>query len=152
MQYFVKDLGLFSKTDHMAAARAMIQSLNRSIAWQYLLLDENLLSQCVISPGEVVMEKYMCAVCEIVGATWFCSNCKVPRYCSGECQRIHWKFGGHKRECVEREWSSLGPTRNCAASSQKMHWKFAAHGQECVERKRRWHCFTERHQSLLICW
>ena len=27
-----------------------------------------------------------------------CSRCKVPRYCSRECQSKHWKFG-HKKQC-----------------------------------------------------
>jgi len=29
-----------------------------------------------------------------------CSRCKIPKYCSQECQIKHWKYGGHKAECA----------------------------------------------------
>ena len=28
-----------------------------------------------------------------------CSRCKVTKYCSAECQKEHWKKGGHKKLC-----------------------------------------------------
>lgn len=30
-----------------------------------------------------------------------CSACKAVRYCSGKCQRRHWRAGGHKEECCK---------------------------------------------------
>ena len=30
-----------------------------------------------------------------------CSRCKQAFYCDSDCQRVHWKRGGHKRACKE---------------------------------------------------
>ena len=32
-----------------------------------------------------------------------CSRCKMTFYCSAECQKTHWKTGGHKQHCVRAE-------------------------------------------------
>ena len=37
-----------------------------------------------------------------------CSRCKIAFYCSVECQRKHWKEGGHKRHCVPMAEQSSG--------------------------------------------
>ena len=29
-----------------------------------------------------------------------CTRCKMTFYCSTECQKTHWKTGGHKQHCV----------------------------------------------------
>jgi hypothetical protein len=29
-----------------------------------------------------------------------CSGCRVMLYCSKDCQRTHWKAGGHKGQCA----------------------------------------------------
>lgn len=47
-----------------------------------------------------------CANCnmrsaEVEGGTKACSLCKVKRYCSKECQLLHWKEGGHKGRCPQ---------------------------------------------------
>ncbi|XP_039012577.1 ubiquitin carboxyl-terminal hydrolase 17-like [Hibiscus syriacus] len=41
--------------------------------------------------------KYQCAVC-FAPTTTRCSRCKSVRYCSGNCQIMHWRQG-HKDEC-----------------------------------------------------
>lgn len=45
-----------------------------------------------------------CASCrafEPVGVNFkCCARCRVPFYCSVECQRRHWKQGGHKEQCM----------------------------------------------------
>ena len=28
-----------------------------------------------------------------------CAKCQTARYCSRECQRVHWRTGGHKARC-----------------------------------------------------
>jgi hypothetical protein len=28
-----------------------------------------------------------------------CSGCHAVQYCNPECQKKHWKIGGHKKEC-----------------------------------------------------
>ena len=30
-----------------------------------------------------------------------CGRCKVIMYCNVNCQKWHWKEGGHKQECKE---------------------------------------------------
>ena len=40
-----------------------------------------------------------CALCESTYANKRCGGCRVRWYCSKECQTLHWKKGGHKREC-----------------------------------------------------
>ena len=46
--------------------------------------------------GEVT---HFCALCESRNANKRCGGCRVRWYCSKECQVLHWKRGGHKREC-----------------------------------------------------
>ena len=29
-----------------------------------------------------------------------CSRCRGAKYCSAACQKVHWKQGGHKQECI----------------------------------------------------
>jgi hypothetical protein len=45
-----------------------------------------------------------CIVCEKEGDETTilkrCAKCKVPKYCSTECQVSHWK-SGHKAECAK---------------------------------------------------
>ena len=40
-----------------------------------------------------------CDLCESRNANKRCGGCRVRWYCSKECQVLHWKRGGHKREC-----------------------------------------------------
>ena len=40
-----------------------------------------------------------CGNCGKAG-TLQCARCKAVRYCSGACQKTHWKKGGHKKACV----------------------------------------------------
>ncbi|XP_067683775.1 histone-lysine N-methyltransferase EHMT1-like [Haliotis asinina] len=38
-----------------------------------------------------------------------CGQCQGPLYCSKECQRKHWKEGGHKKECRGFVWALPKP-------------------------------------------
>ena len=40
---------------------------------------------------------YACYKCHKADAAQFCGKCRFASYCSGECQRIHWKV--HKAIC-----------------------------------------------------
>ena len=31
-----------------------------------------------------------------------CARCEVPFYCDSDCQKTHWKQGGHKAWCIEK--------------------------------------------------
>ncbi|CAN8312356.1 unnamed protein product [Cochlearia groenlandica] len=53
-------------------------------------------------------ELHVCARC-LAPAKTRCSRCKSVRYCSGECQVIHWRLA-HKDECV--------PVETCSHSSE----------------------------------
>jgi hypothetical protein len=45
---------------------------------------------------------FKCATCGISKLKLLrCSRCCVVYYCDRECQRVGWKSGGHKKECVE---------------------------------------------------
>lgn len=81
LRYLVKNLGLVATTghlEHIAETSAFVGDL---------------------PPGRADLEKYECSSCDAVGTTKFCTGCKVSRYCSTECQRMHWKEGGHNQEC-----------------------------------------------------
>ena len=46
-----------------------------------------------------------CAHCgaeKVVGALKKCTRCRAVHYCNGDCQRAHWKRGGHKQACREQ--------------------------------------------------
>jgi hypothetical protein len=48
----------------------------------------------------------VCAHCKKVddlGTMKCCSRCKHVHYCSVECQKLHWKRGGHKQACGKEE-------------------------------------------------
>jgi hypothetical protein len=41
-----------------------------------------------------------CGSCgKLVGGTLKCGRCKSTCYCNLQCQKAHWKDGGHKQEC-----------------------------------------------------
>lgn len=49
-------------------------------------------------------DKDRCATCHKsegdAGVTLLrCAGCRGPQYCCRECQKVHWKAGGHKAEC-----------------------------------------------------
>lgn len=91
MRYLVKDLGMVSTAGRM-------ESLEAHVDMVYAVGNAD-----GVPPPRTDLKKYKCAACEFVGATEFCSGCGVPRYCSKECQRKHWKTGGHKQECKENQ-------------------------------------------------
>ena len=45
-----------------------------------------------------------CGNCGTLGkCTKRCSRCRTRSYCSAECQRIHWKRGGHNKLCCDKD-------------------------------------------------
>lgn len=86
MRYLVKDLGMVSTASRLEGLKDGVDNGYRHV-----------------HGGDVPrtrtdLTKYSCPSCEFVGATEFCSRCRVPRYCSKECQCRHWITGGHKKE------------------------------------------------------
>ena len=65
-----------------------------------------------------------------------CSRCKMTFYCSAECQKTHWKTGGHKQHCVAREdrrvknASAAGGGGGCEGGGSGA--AAAAEGPECA--------------------
>jgi hypothetical protein len=45
-----------------------------------------------------------------------CARCKSVKYCSAACQKVHWKHGGHKQACTERETATVGAQPATAAT------------------------------------
>jgi hypothetical protein len=46
--------------------------------------------------------RVVCSACYADQSTFqFCSKCKVAAYCDSDCQKNHWKTGGHKQSCKE---------------------------------------------------
>jgi TPR repeat protein len=60
-----------------------------------------------------------CYVCskkeENAGSLLVCGRCKIPKYCSKECQTKHWKSGGHMAEC-DRTVAELQKTKRLLAN------------------------------------
>lgn len=58
-----------------------------------------------VAKRKVKAEPKACAKCqavETVGQMFqTCARCKSVYYCSKECQKAHWKRGGHKEACVD---------------------------------------------------
>ena len=54
-------------------------------------------------PDQMLATTSRCARpgCENKNATKYCGNCENVMYCSGECQRLHWKV--HKPDCEEKK-------------------------------------------------
>ena len=47
----------------------------------------------------------LCGVCGKEGKVYKqCSRCTCVYYCSVDCQRKHWKEGGHKDECKKLDF------------------------------------------------
>lgn len=43
----------------------------------------------------------ICGYCYEVEVTLCCGQCKKRHYCSKECQKNDWKYGGHKFWCID---------------------------------------------------
>ncbi|KAJ9560383.1 hypothetical protein OSB04_005543 [Centaurea solstitialis] len=65
--------------------------------------------------GPPVKPQYQCAVC-FCPTTTRCAKCKAVRYCSGNCQIIHWRQG-HKYEC--RPYVSVSGRNDVEGSSYR---------------------------------
>ena len=46
-----------------------------------------------------------------------CARCKITFYCSVQCQKRHWKEGGHKRHCFAPEQRKVVATIKTSAVS-----------------------------------
>lgn len=108
LRYLLKGLGLVST----AAKMASLKDLETGDFFQKIT--------DAISPRRLgdAMAKYECAECQAAGPTKTCAGCKVARYCSTECQRSHWKNGGHKKECARvQRHSREGANRGASGSA-----------------------------------
>mmetsp|Transcript_42365 Transcript_42365/g.83227 ORF Transcript_42365/g.83227 Transcript_42365/m.83227 type:complete len:543 (-) Transcript_42365:124-1752(-) len=48
--------------------------------------------------------RHECAVCNVTVAKLLkCARCQAVTYCGVECQKFHWKKGGHKAQCVPKK-------------------------------------------------
>lgn len=48
-----------------------------------------------------------------------CSRCRITFYCSTKCQRIHWKTGGHKQQCISTADRRVPKEAEAAAGGAK---------------------------------
>ena len=48
-----------------------------------------------------------------------CNRCKITFYCSRNCQRQHWKVGGHKQNCVAEEERSVEKAKEAEETIKK---------------------------------
>ena len=82
-------------------------------------------------------EARVCANCsapEILGALVYlvCGRCRVTWYCGRNCQKNHWKHGGHKVSCVTPAERSLVAVAAAAAAAQADK-SMSAEGREVDE-------------------
>lgn len=91
IRYIVRDLGLASTAPRLDNSKGFV---NRKLPITELL---------AITQPEVALVKYECMACDALGATKVCTGCRVARYCSKDCSRMHWKTGGHKEDCKEMQ-------------------------------------------------
>lgn len=76
-----------------------------------------MLTACMATKMEKVSKKdgvgggVLCAHCKKAGSTSTmkaCGRCRRVWYCSRECQKLHWKGGGHKKACGNLTASATG--------------------------------------------
>jgi hypothetical protein len=51
------------------------------------------------APAEAWKERGFCWQCKVKVGESLCSGCGEAKYCSPECQKVHWKEGQHKAAC-----------------------------------------------------
>lgn len=99
LSYFVKELGLMSRKN------VQEQFVNAGFFHNS--------PEPSASSSLAPLTKFECASCNSLAATMLCSGCRVARYCSKDCSRVHWKeVGGHKKECREiQRRAASGPSQ-----------------------------------------
>ena len=89
-----KTEGAASNPTQMALMRAAAAKGDGSAQRILPMMEKHILSRCA-SCGK--------PAADMAGAPLKCARCKAAAYCSAACQKEHWKRGGHKKECNERE-------------------------------------------------
>ena len=77
-----------------------------------------------------ITEAYNCWNCKEKNGVHMCSACGEARYCSVECQKTHWKTGGHKAVCkkdayiitVDPAKSGKSPGENLTGQQLPLYW------------------------------
>jgi hypothetical protein len=64
-----------------------------------------------------------------------CSKCQVAAYCDGNCQRVHWKTGGHKQSCCSKNEELDEGTGAWMRSNDHPSWKKLTQPQRQALRK-----------------
>ena len=76
--------------------------------------------------------RVVCSACYVDQSTFqFCSKCKVAAYCDSDCQKNHWKTGGHKQSCKELDEG----TSEWKKSEDHSSWKQLTQPQRKALRK-----------------
>ncbi|XP_028191441.1 ubiquitin carboxyl-terminal hydrolase 15-like isoform X2 [Glycine soja] len=92
---------LLGKWSETSKKRDRINLLAHLAAEEALRAEEMAVADVIPPVSASKNEHHVCARCSAPARTR-CSRCKIVRYCSGNCQIIHWRLI-HKQECQQLE-------------------------------------------------
>ncbi|KAG4947494.1 hypothetical protein JHK87_043501 [Glycine soja] len=92
---------LLGKWSETTKKRDRINLLAHLAAEEALRAEEMAVADVIPPVSASKNEHHVCARCSAPARTR-CSRCKIVRYCSGNCQIIHWRLN-HKQECQQLE-------------------------------------------------
>jgi hypothetical protein len=84
------------------ALAELTQNYFDDLAGRWPAAEDSLPADMQLARSQLPAKRYECAACgQDALHLRRCSACRAVSYCSPECQRRHWKEGGHKQQCPQ---------------------------------------------------